>query len=113
MTKRKLSWLIPVVLLLLLAGYRYYRDSSQQAADMVQLTVVPFETGGGWGYKVMVDNRSYIYQDVIPGIAGNRPFRSKDDAARVGQAVVEKLMAHQRPTMTLTELLKMQVAGVQ
>lgn len=112
MTKRKLSWIIPIALVLLLVGYRYYRDSSPQA-DMVQLTVVPFETGGGWGYKVMVDNRSYIYQDVIPGIAGNRPFRSKDDAARVGQAVVEKLMAHQRPTVTLTDLLKMQVAGVQ
>lgn len=112
MTKRKLSWLVPVLLLLLLAGYRYYRDSSLQE-DMIQLTVVPFETGGGWGYKVMADSHSYIYQDVIPGIAGNRPFRSKEDAAKVGQAVVEKLMAHQRPTMTLTELSKMQVAGLQ
>lgn len=80
---------------------------------MVQLTVVPFETGGGWGYQVMVDHRSFICQDVIPGIAGNRPFRTKTDAQRVGQAVVEKLMAHQRPTITLTELMKMQVAGVQ
>ncbi|MBC9912291.1 DUF4907 domain-containing protein [Chitinophaga varians] len=113
MTKRKLSWIIPIVLILLLVVYRYYRDSSQRQDDMVQLTVVPFETGGGWGYKVMVDNHSYIYQDVIPGIAGNKPFRSKDDAARVGQAVVEKMMAHQRPTVTLTDLLRMQVAGVQ
>lgn len=104
--------MVPAVLILLLAAYRHHRDSSRDR-DMVRLTVEPFETGGGWGYKVMVDDRSYICQDVIPGIAGNRPFRSKDDAQRVGQAVVEKLMAHQRPTVTLNELVKMQVAGLQ
>ncbi|QJB33419.1 DUF4907 domain-containing protein [Chitinophaga oryzae] len=112
MTKRKLIWAVPVALLLLLAAYRRHLYSSQDA-DMVQLTVVPFETAGGWGYRVMVDHRSFICQDVIPGIAGNRPFRTKEDAQKVGQAVVEKLMARQRPTMTLTELIKMQVAGVQ
>nr|WP_295872119.1 DUF4907 domain-containing protein [uncultured Chitinophaga sp.] len=111
MTKRKLIWAVPAALLLL-AVYRHHLHSSPES-DMVQLTVVPFETGGGWGYQVMVDHRSFIYQDVMPGIAGNRPFRTKEDAQRVGQAVVEKLMAHQRPTMTLTELIKMQVAGVQ
>lgn len=112
MTKRKFIWLIPVTVLLLLAAYRHHRESSPDE-DMVQLTVVPFETDGGWGYRVMADHHSFIYQDMIPGIPGNRPFRTKEDAQRVGQAVVEKLMAHQRPTVTLTELMKMQVAGVQ
>ncbi|MBC9932585.1 DUF4907 domain-containing protein [Chitinophaga qingshengii] len=114
MTKRKLRWIIPVLAILLLwVVCRNHRESSPDRDDMVRLSVVPFETGGGWGYKVMADNHPYIYQDVIPGIAGNRPFRSKADAQRVGQAVLEKMMAHRIPTVTLTELIKMQVAGVQ
>ncbi|WP_212006420.1 DUF4907 domain-containing protein [Chitinophaga sp. HK235] len=114
MTKRKLFILAgAAVLLLLLIVARHRKPASAQQDGMVQLTVVPFEINGGWGYKVMMDNKPYIYQDVIPGVAGNQAFHSKEDAQRVGNLVLEKMMQHKLPAVTLTELMKMQVAGIQ
>lgn len=115
MTKRKIfiAAAAMIVLLFAVAKYRGNTVQKQEQQDMVQLTVIPFEVNNGWGYKVMMDNHPYIYQDVIPAIGGSHVFQSKDDAERVGNLMVKKLLQHKGPGVSEAELKELQVAGVQ
>ncbi|WP_158563294.1 DUF4907 domain-containing protein [Chitinophaga silvatica] len=110
MTKRNIF--IAVIALVICAGGFYYRSVKQKADDMLQVEAVAFSVNGGWGYKVVVDGRTYIYQDVIPGIQGNQVFKSQEDALKVGQRVVYKLVHHQLPAITEQELIAMQINDI-
>ena len=110
MTKRNIAF--AVIALLVGIGIFFYKSSSANANDMLAVDVVPFNINGGWGYKIVVDGHTYIYQDVIPGFPGNHVFKTKENALKVGQRVVEKLTHHQLPAMTRQELLAMQINEV-
>jgi hypothetical protein len=73
------------------------------------IAVVTFQTHAGWGYTVNVGAHPYIYQDFIPAIPGRNPFRSKEDAARVGNRVAEKLRKRQVPAISKQELTEMKI----
>lgn len=110
MTKRNI--VIAVIGLLICAGGFYYRTAKQKANDMLPVEAVAFPINGGWGYKVVVNGHTYIYQDVIPGLQGNQVFKSKEDALKVGQRVVYKLVHHQLPAITAQELIAMQINNI-
>ena len=76
---------------------------------MVQLEVVPFETVGGWGYKINAGGKTFIHQDRIPVLQGKQPFSSKEDAVRVGHFIVKKIMQHQSPAISKAELSALQI----
>ncbi|MGO4288698.1 DUF4907 domain-containing protein [Chitinophaga sp. RAB17] len=78
-------------------------------SDMLAVVVEPFEINGGWGYKVNVDGHTYIYQDMLPGVAGHRVFRTRENALRVGNVVADKLTHHKIPAMTQQELINMKI----
>lgn len=84
--------------------------SHKDGSDMLAVVVEPFEIRDGWGYRVNVDGHTYIYQDAIPGVPGNRVFHSKEDAFRVGKVVAEKLTHHKIPAMSQQELIDMKIA---
>ncbi len=113
MTKRNIIAICGVTLIVLavVTGFSYQR--TDRGSDMLPVEVETFEIHEGWGYKVKVDGKTYIYQDVIPGIAGNRPFRTKENAQRVGNAVVQKLTHHKNPSMTQAELIALQIPEAQ
>lgn len=50
-----------------------------------------FEHETGWGYKISINNEPFIYQEFIPGIEGNKPFQSKEEAQKCGELVVKKM----------------------
>lgn len=97
-----------VVLLTLAAVYRKYNPPST-SNDMVPIAVETFQVNGGWGYRIIIDRHPYIYQDIIPGIPGNHPFHSKEDAQRVGNVVMQKLMQDKNPGMSPEELSRLGV----
>ena len=110
MTKRNIT--LAAVAIFVGVAVFFYRSSSRNASDMLAVEVVPFNINDGWGYKIVVDGHTYIYQDVIPGVPGNLVFKTKENALKVGQRVVEKLTHHQLPAMTQQELLAMQINEV-
>jgi hypothetical protein len=112
MTKRNII-IISGVLVILLAFFAVqikHKTPVKSSSAMLAVAVEPFEINGGWGYKVNVDGHTFIYQDVIPGIPGNRVFQSKENALRVGNAVMDKLTHHKIPAMSQQELINMQIA---
>jgi hypothetical protein len=111
MTKRHII-IVAGIGLIILAFFvvRYGRNAvHKNGSDMLAVVVEPFEIHDGWGYKVKVDGHTYIYQDVIPGVPGNRVFRSKENALRVGKVVAEKLTHHKIPAMSQQELINMKI----
>ena len=111
MTKRNIIIIagIAVIVLAFVIGESYRQTTPRPGADMVPVVVVPFQINNGWGYKVNVDGHTYIYQDIIPGVPGNRVFRTKENALRVGNVVMEKLTHHKIPSMTQQELISMKI----
>lgn len=63
-----------------------------------------FQTDKGWGYSILVDNKLYIQQDIIPAITGNQGFATKDDATKVAKLVLKKMAADEKPIVTKEDL---------
>lgn len=79
-------------------------DENVDHKDSVNITAAPFKTADGWGYNVMVDNKVFINQSIIPGIQGIKSFASEQDAAKVGNLIITKIKAHQRPIIVIADL---------
>jgi hypothetical protein len=63
-----------------------------------------------WGYDILKDNKMLIHQTSIPSIGGNGGFKSKSDAEKVAQLVIEKLKkGDMPPSVTKVELNSLKV----
>lgn len=80
--------------------------------DRLPVTLHPFELKkGNWGYAIMVDGKIFIKQECIPAIPGNKTFRSKNEAVKAGNAVMQKLIKGQRPTLSSNEVIALGVVS--
>lgn len=115
MTKRKIGSILLLAGSLLILAFAVFKTSQRASsgkptAVQDSIAVVTFQTPAGWGYSVNVGAHAYIYQDFIPAIPGRNPFRSKEDAERVGNRVAEKLRKRQVPAVSKQELEEMKIA---
>jgi hypothetical protein len=111
MTKRNIIIAGIVLIAIALGGWKLARNTAaeDEHAGMLAVVVEPFEIHGGWGYKISVGGHPYIYQDVIPDVSGNRVFRSRENALKVGNVVAGKLAQNRIPSMSQQELIKMKI----
>ncbi len=69
------------------------------------IEVKPISVGNGWGYQIFVDNKIYITQNNIPGVAGFKPFINKDEALKVANFVALKVATSKElPTVSNKQL---------
>ncbi len=81
-----------------------------QNKKKVEINYTVFEVNDGWGYDIMINNKIFIHQDVIPSINISRSFLSKEDAEKVASLVVEKMKQKQKlPSVTKKEIEKLGV----
>ena len=57
-----------------------------------------------WSYDIYQENQLFIRQEFIPAIRGNKKFKSKEDASKVGLLVVDKLNKGKKPRISKTEI---------
>src|SRR5438093_13144845 len=61
-------------------------------------------------YDVYVDGRLMIHQSSAPGLPGNEGFKTKADAIRVVQLVIDKMRKGEMPpTVSIDEMKKLNV----
>ena len=73
--------------------------------DKLPLQLTAIQTNNGWGYEVYVDNKLYIKQENIPGVSGFQYFKTKEDALKIGNLVIEKMKHGKKfPAISLEEL---------
>ncbi|HVY74484.1 MAG TPA: DUF4907 domain-containing protein [Puia sp.] len=87
-----------------------YHRNKPAPTDRVFLHVEPFEKPDGWGYDIYADNKVYIHQDYIPVIQGFHRFKSKEDALRTGNRMIEKIAANQSPGLTWKDIEELGLA---
>jgi len=63
-----------------------------------------YKSGNGWGYDILVNNKTFIHQPFIPALEGEVPFRDKESARKTAALVVEKLKKHKSPGITREEV---------
>lgn len=65
---------------------------------------------GAYGYLITAGGKSFIRQESIPALAGNRGFAHKEEAASVAKLVIGKLQQHIfPPTVTSAELERLHI----
>ena len=104
---------IILVLTLILAFACTTKPKENSKTTGVSTPVVSFELikyNQGWGYKVYVNSKLYITQDLIPCVSGNNPFKNSADAQKVANLVVQKIeKGILPPTIALNELIELNV----
>jgi len=64
---------------------------------------------GSFGYNISLDDRILIHQPHIPAVQGVRGFATEQDAKRVAEAVIQKLMRKEIPSISVEELRELGV----
>ena len=65
---------------------------------------------GGFGYDILVQDHLLIHQPAIPGLPGNKGFKTREDAQSVALLVIGKLKSNlMPPTVTVHELDSLQI----
>lgn len=51
-----------------------------------------FQTNNGWGYRILLNDTAHVIdQPMIPGIPGNKGFKSQEDAQKTADLVIMKM----------------------
>jgi len=59
----------------------------------------------GFGFDIFLNRKLFIHQPFIPGIQGNKPFRTASDARKTGRLMIRKIERNIiPPTITEQEL---------
>jgi hypothetical protein len=91
--------LIPI----LVVGAVFIHLSKNEENNTTMLRTEVFKTNG-WGYNIIVKNKTFIHQKFIPAVSGNQQFKSENDANKVAKLVFLKMKAGKMPTINKYEL---------
>lgn len=85
-------------------------QSPVQTVKPAVYTYRVFPSGNGFGYDVIVNGKPKVHQPLIPGLSGNYPFATREDALKIATLVVKKLQAGQTlPSVSREELIKQKI----
>jgi hypothetical protein len=105
------KWGLSLAMVLVIIGtfsYGFYkRWKWRQEHSFVELKAI--EVPGGWGYDILKDGKMLFHQNIMPGVSGNRVFRSKEDALTVGKVMYDRLLAGQPVAITEKEMRDLHV----
>jgi hypothetical protein len=107
------TWILPIAAIVLVTwfylGKRHAAVAEKQG--LVWMDCQPFQIHGGWGYDIVVKEKTYIHQDRIPAVSGDKPFSSREDALKVGRLMMDKLKAGKfPPAVTYREMKDIGIA---
>jgi signal peptidase I len=63
----------------------------------------------GYGYQIKEGDRILIDQPVIPAISEEKAFKSREDAQKVGEIVLQRVKNHTDFSVTVSELRKLNI----
>lgn len=63
-----------------------------------------FQLGNGWGYKIVLNKKTLIYQPTIPAIDSVQSFPTETSARKTGLLVLERLNQNKDFSITTDDL---------
>jgi len=80
-----------VVLSFLIIGLSLFLSIKKTRNTEKDIKLEVFQVKEGWGFQILVKDKVYIYQPVIPAIGGNKAFPSRESAEKIGQLFISNL----------------------
>lgn len=105
------KWGLSILMILVILGtfsYGIYKRNRWKK-DHALMELRAIEVPNGWGYDILRDGRTYFHQNIMPGIRGNRVFRSREDALAVGEYMCDKIRTGQLPVITEQQMRDMHI----
>ena len=97
-----------ILLLAITVGYSCSQPVAQNNAPEKPAangtTLQTFPVKGGWGYSIDVNGKKFIRQETIPVLQGQRPFKTKEHAEKVGAWVETHIRHNEGFSLTLPVL---------
>lgn len=93
-----------LMLLLLLFVLFYFRRGDMGSPHGRQPELQTFQLRDGWGYKILMNKKTLIYQPTIPTIDSLRPFPTERSARLTGQLVLDRLKHNRDFSITIDDL---------
>jgi hypothetical protein len=90
------------VLSVLIIGLSLFLSIKKARNTEEDIKLEVFQIKEGWGFQILVKDKVYIYQPVIPAIGGNKAFPSRESAEKIGQLFISNLQ-HNGKLPHLTE----------
>ena len=85
-------------------------DATQMANSKLTYQIIDAPEKS-FGYDIYSDERLCIHQPSVPGVAGNKGFKTKQDAEKIAQLVVSKMKKGvMPPTVSPEEMKKLKVS---
>ena len=110
-TSKNLLYIAIIASVLLSAGaYTFFRHLSGKGDERLKVEVLPIAMARGWGYEIKVDGKTFIHQETIPAVPGDKHFVSREDALTTGNAVMKKLLKGTLPSLTPEEVKDLGIA---
>lgn len=72
-----------------------------------------FKTDKGWGYDILVEDKVFIHQPMIPKMPGTAGFATEQQARQVAEIVIGNIKLGQRPTITREQLQRVGIFSAQ
>lgn len=104
------SFLIAGVVVSLIAvslgmNHMFFPDKAKVGDLQVQV----YESGSGFGYRILSEEDILIQQDYIPALENNQPFCDWEQADRVAFYVLQKLQYGSNPAISFSELKELEI----
>jgi len=99
---RKTLWgllLLPILVFIFTVGFGDVGSPTPR-----QLELQTFQSGNGWGYKIVAKGKTLIYQPTIPAIDTIMPFQDEASAKKVGSLVLKRLNRDQNISVSKEEI---------
>jgi hypothetical protein len=99
----KTNFIALLLLMVFLVSCSEKKNRRNKTVDKV-LSMEVFQTNEGWGYNILMNDKVFIHQDMIPAIHAAKPFSSKQDAEALGTLMLSKLKENKMAAVSVDEL---------
>lgn len=113
MQNKKFKIILVSILILLAGGHFLFLNNKNKentetpnpyANSVIEANV--FQIDDAWGYDIFIDTHVYIHQPNIPAVGGNEGFKTREDAEKVADLVIEKIKNNILPPTVSPEELR-------
>lgn len=92
--------LLPVLILLI-----YFCAGKMGNLHKRQLELQTIQSGNGWGYQIVMDDKIVIYQPTVPAIDTLMAFPSEYSARLLGQLVLKRMKSKENFSVSREEAI--------
>jgi hypothetical protein len=102
--KKIIKVIAGLALLSLLLSLFYFHGREMGSRRGQQLELQTFQLRNGWGYKILLNSKTLIYQPTIPAIDTIKAFPNEKSARKTGEIVMNRLKRNKDFSITTDDL---------